>query len=139
MEISDDCIAFTDISGHSNQVNPADATRQSGEAYTFDGDTAIVTAGKREPFEIEVRAVYTEELLDAWEVVKDLFETACAEGKLCLRWSPKGGSGGDSQYTTPLSPIISFQYPTAQADDATPILFSFKIKVPYVTKSVVAT
>ena len=139
LEISDDCLAFTDVSGHSNQVNPGDATRQSGETYTFDGDTAIITGGKREPIEIEVRAVYTEELLDAWYVVKELFETACAEGKICVRWSPAGGAGGDFQYTTPLSVITSFQYPTAQADDANPILFSFKIKTPYITQSAVAT
>lgn len=139
IEYSDDCITYNDISGHSNQVNPGDATRQSGEAYTFDGDVALVTFGKREPFDIEVRLIYTEELADGWYNLKALFETVCAGGAVCIRWSPKGGSGGDFQFTTPSTVITSFQYPPAQADDANPIMVSFKVRVPYVTYSVVAT
>jgi len=46
--------AWSDISGSSNVVTPSPQSRMSGEAYTFDGDTALVGFGKREPMDVEV-------------------------------------------------------------------------------------
>ena len=37
VEISTNGSAWTDISGHANQVNPAPSERRQGEAWTFDG------------------------------------------------------------------------------------------------------
>ena len=63
VEVSTNGSAWTDISGSSNKVEPSGGERQSGEAYTHDGDVAIITGGKREPIELTLSFVYTEMIL----------------------------------------------------------------------------
>lgn len=135
VEISTNGSSWTDISGVASAVEPGTATRQSGEAYTFDGDTAIITGGKREPVELEVKIVYTEGASDGFEVVRAAFEAGTA---LYVRYSPKGGTTGNFMFTSDSGLVVDFNYPTIDAEEAAPILTDFTVKTAKVTKSVVA-
>jgi len=141
LEIATDnnCAGWLDISGSSNQLSGVEQTRISGETYSFDGDTAIIQGGKREPMELVVQSVYTETALETFEAARAAFETAGCGARMCLRWSPAGGAIGDALYTTPRGILVSFTYPPIDATAGGPILAGFTLKVSEVTHSVVAT
>jgi hypothetical protein len=136
LEISTNGSDWTDISGFSNKISPGGQNRMSGEAYTFDGDTAIVGAGKREPVEITVSIVYTEGAAEAFEVVRGQFETA-GGGALYVRFSPDGGDVDDFLYTSDAGEITNFNWPEPDAGNADPKLVEFSLKTPKFTKSVI--
>jgi hypothetical protein len=136
IEFSSNGSSWTDISGSSNSIDPGEQTRQSGEVYTFSGDTAVITAGKREPMELEAKILFTPTAGEAWETARAAFETAGGAGY--LRWSPQGGTTGNKQYTTPAGVLTGLSYPPAAADDAKPVMVGLKLKVAYVTESTVA-
>ena len=135
IEFSTDGLAWTDISGSSNKVTPSAQTRTTGTTTTFDGDKQIVTVGNKELMEIEVQAVYTEVVGEAYELARAAFETAASA---YLRWSPAGGVVGDKQWTTEKGIITSFTYPPSDATSADPILASFTITAAAVIGSAVA-
>lgn len=137
VEISVNGTVWTDISGFSNKLDVPAQTRMSGEAYTFDGDTGIITTGKRTPMEITVNALYSEGAAEAFEIVRAQFETAHGAGPLYVRWSPAGNDTGDFRFTTPAGKVVSFQYPAVDGNSPAPIPFTFTVKVPSVTKAVV--
>lgn len=135
VEFSTNGSSWTDISGFVNSVEPTGGNRQSGEMYTLSGDTAIVTKGKREPIELEVKVVYTEGGSDAFEVVRAAYEAGTSG---YVRWSPDAGATGDFLFTSDAGPITEFKYPPAMAEEAGPTAISFKLRVPKVTKSAIA-
>jgi hypothetical protein len=135
IEVSADNTTWTDISGASNSIEPGDQTRQTGVVFTFSGDTAIITSGKREPMDITVKAVYTETTGEAFEVVRAIHE---GTGEIYIRWAPRGGTTGDAQYTSAKGVLSAFTYPGSAADDAKPIMAGFKVKVPKVTRALIA-
>jgi len=134
VEISTNGTDWTDISGFGAAVERSGGDRQSGDAYTFDGDTAIIAAGKREPIELNVRTVYTEGGSDPWQAVRTQYENA---GDLYVRWAPKGGSVGDFRFTSDAGVVKNCPEPTGEAGSGDVVLFQFTIRVPKVTKSVV--
>lgn len=134
IEISTNGSSWTDISGHTSSIDVPAQARASGEAYTFDGDTALITGGKREPVEITVRIIYTEADTDAFEVVEAEFETDDGD-PLYLRWTPKGSGANTSQYATGACEIVSFQYPGGDASSADPIMTEFVLKAASITRS----
>ncbi len=136
IEISTDGNTWTDISGFSNSVQVPAQARASGEAYTFDGDTGIVTYGKRQPIDITVNVLYSETSTNAFDRVRTQHETANG-GALYVRWSPGGGDSGDYRYVTPACKVTSFSYPSVDAANAAPIPRSFTVRTPYVTKSTI--
>ena len=135
LEFSSNNSDWTDISGTSGNVQGTDQSRQSGEGYTFDGDTAIVTAGKREPMELQFDVVYTEGTAEAWELIRPYFEAGSA---VYFRWSPKGGDSTEFQYTGDAGYITSFPYPAGDAASGDPIMGTWTYKTPKVTKAAVA-
>lgn len=136
VEFSVNGSAWTDISGSTSVVEAPDQSGMSGEAYTFTGETAVVTAGKTEPAEITVKIVYSETAGEAFEVVRAQFQVAGRAGY--LRWSPRGGTTGQFQYTTAAGVLTALTWPGTDAGDGKPIACGFKLKVPSITKSVVA-
>src|SRR5512138_502700 len=90
VEISTNGSSWTDISGHSAKVTPSGGDRQTGQAYTFDGEDPIVKVGKKNPREMRVDIIYTEETNDAFEVARAQFEAA-GGGAMYVRYSPDGG------------------------------------------------
>lgn len=135
IEFSTNGSSWTDISGFANSLEPSGGNRQTGEMYTLSGDTAVITSGKREPIELEVKILYTEGGSDAFEVVRAAYE---AGTRGYLRWSPDTGAAGDFLFTSDSGPISEFAYPPAMAEEAGPVAISFKLRVPKVTKSVIA-
>jgi len=135
VETSPDDSVWTDISGFNASVALGGGSRQTGEAYTFDGDTAIIKGGKREPLEITVRVVYTEGASDPFEVVRALYE---AGSDFYVRWSPKGGDSSEFLFTSDAGIITNPPYPSGEAGSGDPVMIEFTLKTPKVTKSVVA-
>jgi hypothetical protein len=136
VEVSTNGSAWTDISGFSNKVDPGDATRASGEVYTHDGDTAIITGGKREPLEIEYSFVFTHGAGDVFEVVRAQFETA-GGGPLYVRWAPKGSTTGNFRFTSDAGVVTKFLYPGADAEEPKAAMGGFTLKTPKVTKALI--
>lgn len=134
LELSTNGSVWTDHSGLATNVEDTTQTRISGEAYTFDGDTAIIKAGKREPAEIKVSVVYTEGAAEATEVVRAAFEGAT---DLYLRWAPKGATTGNFRYTTSAGIVIEYNYPPIEAESGDPILTEFTLRAASVTKAVI--
>ncbi len=130
--------SWTDFGGVANQITPDAQTRMNGVAYTFDGDTGLVTFGKREPFGIRVRVVYSEANA-AYDALRVLHETA-GGGAVYLRWAPDGNTGGNDQFTTPSTKISEWNWPAGDVSSGDPIMCEFVVgPVPYVTTSTIAT
>lgn len=140
LEISiDSCANWTDISGEAQSLEGAEQSRMSGEAYTLDGDYAVIAGGKREPMEITVAVVYSEDDDDAYELVREAFEATGCGGSFCIRWSPRGGGAGTEQITSPAGILTNFIYPPMDASTGGPILVGFTVKVAYLTTAIIAS
>ena len=131
---------WTAMSGFSASVAMSGGDRNTGEAYTFDGDTPIVRAGKRTPIDVMVRYVYTEGASDPFEILRAQYETA--GGAQCnIRWSPIGTSG-DFLYTSDTatngSHLVTFPYPGGEAEPGDPVLLEFVVRTQDITKATVA-
>ncbi len=125
--------SWTDISGFSNKVEWDGGERATGTAETFDGDTQIITAGKRGSVKVKASIVYTEGASDPVEVARAAYE---AGTPYYLRWSPKGGGSTTFQYTTPAGFIKKPVLPGGDANSADPVMVEIELEVAYVTKSV---
>ena len=138
VEISTDGAAWIDISGSTMSLDAPTQARMSGETYTLEGDTAIITAGKREPMELAFSIVYTEEDGEAFDEAQTIFETVGGDDAYA-RWSPGGGDAGDWQYTSGKGKLISFTYPPVNAETGDPIMAGFTVKVAAVSKAVISS
>lgn len=138
MEISSNGSSWTDVSGESQKVTPGGGDRQTGQAYTFDGETPIVKVGKRNPMNTRVDVIYTEEAADAYELARAQFEAA-GGGTMYVRWSPAGGNAGDFMWTTDAGFVQDFSYPPVDSEENGPMKGYFVVQHASVTKSVVST
>jgi len=138
VQISLDGATWTDISGSTQSVTGTEQTKMSGEAYTFDGLGPIVKGGKFEPLEVTFTIVYTEVLIEAYEIARAVFEQAGCEIEVYARWSPAGGGVGTS-WLQINGPIVTFTYPEVDASTATPIMAAFVVKTGVVTTVTVAS
>lgn len=144
VEISTNGTVWTNISGSSTKVSGLEQERMTGEAYTADGDVAVITSGKRQPIEPTVDTLYTETSGEAFETIRPLYE---AGTKVYVRISPKGiGTAGAFVYTTGNAsgaaapvPITKFQYFEADAGTGDPAMGSFSFKAPCLLKTTAAT
>ncbi len=130
--------AWTDISGYTNSVEQGEVSRASGAVYTYDGDKTIIKAGKLAPLDLKFTFVYTEDTaaVAPFGALLALAQTA-GGGTVYVKWSPKGGATGTSQYISDAGIITKLNLPGGKADDANPVVCSFTLQTPYVTKSTV--
>lgn len=98
---------FVDISGHGNGVTPGGGERATGEAFTGDTDTPIVTIGKRSMMELTVNVIYTEATTDGYTLIKTAYEAGSA---LYVRWAPKGNTTGNIMFTTAAAYVTNPPY-----------------------------
>lgn len=138
VEISTDGVAFTDISGSTQSVTNTEQSKQSGEAYTFDGRGPIVKGGKFEPVELQFTIVYSEDVGEAYEIARAVFEQEGCEVEVWVRWIPSGGGVGTSQLTA-YGPITSFTYPAIDASTAAPVMGGFTVKTGEITTAAIAS
>lgn len=132
--------SWTDISGFSQSVEVDAQARANGAAYTFDGDAAIVTFGKLEPFTITVNVVYTEDASSVYEALLSVFQAA-GGGAFYLRWTPAGQTAGNNVFTTPSTKISEFPVGVnVDASSGDPLMFEFVVgPVPSITMSAYST
>ena len=125
--------AWVDVSGWDCAVADSGGERQTGEAYTTDGDTAIIGVGKRQPHDITVRAVYTEGPTDPYALALAAKDNHTV---LQVRWSPFGGDVGEKRYTTNsvYSFVTSCPPPVGEAGSGDPIVVEFVIHTSDVTQ-----
>lgn len=128
---------WTNISGHACRVTSSGGDRQTGKAYTFDGEYPIVKVGKMNERETRVDIIYTEESTDAFEVARAEFEAA-GGGAIVLGWSP-GGMVGDVFYYTDEGFVKDFQFPEVDSEATGPIKTYFVIQHATVSDTVVST
>ena len=136
--ISTDGSSWTDISGHFMQVSWSGGSRNSGAAYTADGDTAIIKAGKRTPLTVTASVVYTETASEPFDTAMDQYETA-GGGDLYLRWSPGGGDSGDLGYTTTAGIVKEAAYPQGAVETGEPIPCAIVVECASITRAAIGT
>lgn len=132
---STDGSTWVDISGYSNRVSLSGGERQTGTAYTADGDTAIIKAGKRQPITVTVQALYTETANEAYDESNDAYEGASA---YYLRWAPDGNASGNLQYTTSVGIVKNPVYPQGDAASGDPIAIDIVVECASVTEATIA-
>lgn len=109
LEFSLDAIAWTDVSGASNLIEWDDGERMHEGTQTFEGDTSILTVGKRELATVKIRAVYTQGATDLPKVANDAYRNA---SPLYLRWAPFGDEVGKTRYVTTAGQVIKPVHPS---------------------------
>jgi len=122
IEYSTDNTTWTDISGYSSNVTFAGGDRASGEAYTYEGDTAVVGFGKRAPTETTVSVVYSESGSDiaglAWNAYIN-------KTPWYLRLTPKGDNAGNNTWTSAAGELTSCLPPMGEASSGDPVMMEF--------------
>lgn len=124
---------WVNISGSANSIDAPEQVRMAEPDYTLDGDTAVITTGKREPMEIVVNALYTEGATESWETIRPWFQTG---SRVDLRWSPAGiGAATRNVFTALNVPITKLVYPGLNASEANPARLSFTVLAPFVAQT----
>lgn len=126
---SNDGTNFTAISGSVNSVTVSGGARQSGETYSFDGDHAIVTDGKREPIEVEANCVYTELTGEAFAVAWAEFDADDGDS-FWLRWVYSSDT-----WTTDTGVLLACLPPSSEAAPGDPLMASVTLKCAQVNKT----
>lgn len=128
--------AWVDVSGYSNSVEVSGGDRGIGETFTADGDTPIITAGKRGGLRVTAQSVFTQNDSDAWDAF-DTTYTADGGGAFYLRWAPKGSDSGNQQFTTAAGEIESLSYPQGASDSPDALMFSVTVACASITPAVI--
>lgn len=128
---------WVNISGSANSVDAPEQTRMVADDYTLDGDTAVITSGKREPMDIVFNFLYTEASGEAWETMRPWFQTG---QRIDVRWSPQGvGAATRNVFTALNVPVSKLVYPGLNASEANPARGSFTVRAPFVAQTDTAT
>lgn len=135
IEFSVDGTDWDNIAGSTTAIEPSEQTRMVGVAYTLDGRKAIITGGKDEPVEVEVKILYTTVSTEAYALVKAAWD---AGSPVYLRWSPEGGQTGDKRFVGSKGVLSAFLQPPAIADDANPVPAGFKVTFPAIEEETIS-
>ena len=131
--------SWVDISGETQSIGGTEQSRMVGDAFTLDGDVALIGAGKREPLDLTFVLIYTETDAEAYEQVRLIFETTGCGALLCVRYSPRGGDAGEEQLTTRRGVLTAFTYPALDASAGGVILGGFTLHTPALDTAIVAS
>lgn len=132
-ELSANGSAWTDVSGFTTAVEVDGGERMTEDTHTADGDTPIVSTGKREGVSITLQALYTEAGTDPYAMAKASYE---GDALLYMRWSPKGGAGGTKRYQA-VGKVTSLPYPAGEVGSAALIPVSVTIRAASITESTI--
>ena len=122
--------AFTDISGSSQSVETVTLTRITGEAYTLEGNYALLTFGKTEPSEVKVNIIYTDTAGEGYQTLLTAWEQ---DHLVEVKWIPGGAIAGSDTYTTSAGKITAADLPSMDASSAGPIMCTFTVRVASIT------
>lgn len=127
-------VSATDMSGFATSVEVSGYELQVGEAYTASGKTAILTAGKTQPAEITVNAIYTEKATDPtsklWQAKED-------KKKVKVIWYPQSKTAGDWKWESDYGYLTSVSAPGGEVSSADPILTTLSLRSPKISYSVI--
>lgn len=126
--------SWTAFSGHANKVSVSGGDRATGAIETFDGDTMILTAGKRKTLKIKADFVYTESGAEIQEAARTAQQAGTA---FYLRWTVKAASTGNFRYTTASGYLTAQLMPDVDAGDPKPVMGTLELETPEITKATV--
>ena len=135
VEFSVNGSTWTDASGMGSEVSVDGGERNTSSAFTFSGDTPIITKGKRTAITVTVNSVYTETATDIRKIAQTAYEAGSA---FYVRWSPQGGNTGDLQFTTSIGIVKQALYPTGNAESGEAIMSSVVVEVASISEAAVA-
>lgn len=121
--------SWTDVSGFANSVSVDGGERATSEFFTVDGDTPIITSGKRSALEVTIKAVYTESGSDPFALALAAYE---GNTPLYVKWVPKGTG---FIYTTSIGSVVGPVYPTGAADSSDAVTIEVKVKCASIAKT----
>lgn len=130
IEYSTNGSAWTLISSHANKVAVSGGARKTGEVETFDGDTMILTPGKRGTLDVKVACVYTETVGEIQQIVRAAQQ---AGTPFYVRWTVKAATTGNLRNTTAAGILTDSVFPSVDAGEAKPVMTNFTLKTPEVT------
>lgn len=136
IEISPDGTNWTDISGQANSVTPSGGDQQTGETFTADGDSPIVTnSNKTAAQTLEINIVYTEQSSEGFQIVRNAFESS--DKRIYARYSPRGGQSGEKRYvcanaanTAIPVPIVNCLLPTGESGSGESLMGTIRLMTP---------
>lgn len=123
-----------EISGIATSVEISGGERATAGTHTFEGDTPILTIGKRGLLTVTVRCIYTEGASEPYNLAQAAYE---AGSDLYVRWSPKGDDSTEYRYTTSAGKVKNPVYPGGSADSADPILIEIVVECSSITEATV--
>lgn len=128
--------SWTEFSGSTWSVEVSGGERVTGAGYTFDGDTPIVKAGKRQPLTVTVRGIFSGDADELYQTAQTYYENGSA---LYLRWSPGGGDAGDLGFTTNGGYVKNPPYPGGDATSGDPVMSELVLECATITESTIGT
>jgi hypothetical protein len=136
LEVSNDGVTWTDISGAAAGVTPSGGEQQVGEQNTADGQFPIVTgSAKFNARQLEFNCVYTETAGEPWKFVSARYNSVTPT--VYVRYSPKGGAIGDQRFLVSdnagnafAAPIMNCLPPEGDASSGNPLMFTFTVIAP---------
>lgn len=144
IEVSTDGTSWTDISGAASSVAVEGGDYGVGEQMTAEGaEAVVVSSGKRAPVMVTINSLYTETALEAFAIVRSRYEGA--DPTIFVRWSPKGGSVGESRFTAAVGgvaaavPIVSCNVPELDATSEDLALFEWSVRAPGLLRATIST
>lgn len=126
--------AWTDASGMASEVSVEGGERNTASKHTFSGDTPIITKGKRTALTITINSVYTEGVTDIRKIAQTAYEAGSA---FYVRWSPRGGSSGNLQFTAGPGIVKQALYPVGEPGDGETIMVSVVVEVASIAEAAV--
>lgn len=135
VEYSTNYSTYTDLSGGATSISVNGGDRISGEAYTFDGETPVITVGKMTPAEITVKSLYVSVSTGHFAIMSDMKAKATP---LNVRWAYDTATTGSWRFTTATGFLTSAPPPAADAASGDPLAFEWTIKVGTIAEAVVA-
>lgn len=127
IEIGTNGTTWQDLSGYANKIDVSKGEREVGETFTFDGDTPLITTGKRKALEVKTSVLYTEGATEGMAVVQSAYEAGTL---LYLRYTPKGKTTGTKVYSFTAGYVTTPPYVSADVGDAKAMAFEFTLIVP---------
>jgi hypothetical protein len=133
MEVSTDGISYYDVSGSSNAVKVDGGERAISEFFTANGDTPILTRGKRSKLEVTFAGVYTEVTGELFDRMIGVYEAATT---MYFRWSVKTHGTGVFIFSTSAGYLTKPVYPQGASDSADAVQIEATISVASIAKSI---
>ena len=130
ISISTNGSTWVDISGQQNKVTLSGGERITGGAYTADGDTVILTRGKRSVLTVTVSVVYTEATNSAYSTFQTAYESDT--GAIYFRWLTKTGG---LTFTTSAGVPKTPPYPTGDSASGDPLMVDLTIECASITET----